>query len=46
MVWIIGIIAFLAGVVATGLIYRRNRKKMDKLVDAGKKTVKDKFKKK
>lgn len=40
MGWIIAIIAFLAGVVVTGLFYRRNSKKMDKVVDKAKEAVK------
>ncbi len=34
--WIIRIIFFLTGVVGTALFYRRNRQKMDKVVDIGK----------
>ena len=40
MDWIIRIIFLLMGVIGTALFYRRNRQKMDKIVDAGKKVVK------
>ena len=45
MEWIIRIIFLLIGVVGTALIYRRNRQKMDKVVDKAKDAVKAEIKK-
>lgn len=45
MEWIVRIIFLLIGVVATALFYRRNRQKMDKVVDKAKETVKAEVKK-